>query len=103
MAITSVPIWSSVSCDMCLFIRLRIDMGDKSTTASTPSDHVTVTVWSGCATALRIRYNIISPQCPATACRHGRDSSSGIAYLYAFVPTHESPPDRAHGYVLYPK
>src|SRR5436309_349313 len=25
MAITSVPIWSSVSCDMCLFIRLRID------------------------------------------------------------------------------
>src|SRR2546429_7130588 len=27
MAITSVPIWSSVSCDMCLFIRLRIDNG----------------------------------------------------------------------------
>ena len=26
MAITSVPIWSSVSCDMCLFIRLRIDI-----------------------------------------------------------------------------
>src|SRR5439155_23917102 len=26
MAITSVPIWNSVSCDMCLFIRLRIDI-----------------------------------------------------------------------------